>query len=187
MVMAAAPPPTIAVDTATLDDLRLLQQWTCWSPERGTPCVVGQRRPQEAFLQRRLRVVSAFDGDEKVGLSLVAAPPHDTPAGGWRAGLAPAIPATECLLWVALAVAPSHRRSGLGLSLAVRTLQMAITTGYPFVAAAFPVDDSRIAGLLSRAGFTAAAPARRGTAEARAYYLRPTPTGYPERDMARPA
>jgi GNAT superfamily N-acetyltransferase len=168
---------SFATETATLQHLGLVERWTCWSAASGTTCVVGRRAPHEAFAAGRLRVVVARYEDTAVGVSLVASPNEASSVPAWRFGQADVIPASECLLWVGMAIAPSFRKSGLGPVLVHRTLEMAATTGYPFVAAMFPVDDARASTLLARSGFARADVSRTSDPDAqnRSVYLRPTP------------
>jgi GNAT superfamily N-acetyltransferase len=168
---------SLTVETSSLSDLELLRTWTTWSPDSGLPCAVGQDRPHQTFVDGKLRVVSAWNGTGKVGVSLVAAPTGD-PSGvrGWRVPSVRFVPASECLLWVGLAIAPEFRRSGLALELIRSTLETAVMTGYPYVLALFPISDARAASLLSRAGFTAASPFDANADRGYMAYLRSTPS-----------
>ena len=167
---------SLTVETSSLSDLQLLRQWTTWSPESGTPCVIAQDRPLQTFIEGRLRVVSAWNGAEKVGISLVAAPDDRPEAHGWRVPSARFGPASECLLWVGMAIAPAFRRSGLALELVRSTLEIAVMTGYPYVLAQFPVQDARAAALLNRTGFAAASAFDAAGNPGQSAFLRPTPS-----------
>jgi GNAT superfamily N-acetyltransferase len=145
-------PVTYRIETATAADLHLIEEWTSWKSGRDLPCIVGGERPLEVFRTGRLRVLSAWAGDERVGISLLAAS-ADIAIQVWRMRIEPAIPAGECLLWLGLAIHPIYRRSGIGPELVRRTIGMATTTGYPFIAAVFPIQDPRASVLLLRAGF----------------------------------
>jgi GNAT superfamily N-acetyltransferase len=141
------------VETATVTDLRLLEAWTCWLPGRDVPCVVGGHRPLDAFRKGLLRVVAAYDAGERVGISLVASPAHAEGVDSWQLRVSGAVPGGECLMWVGMAICPSRRQSGIAAELIRRTLDMAATTGYPFIAAVFPIQDPRASALLLRSGF----------------------------------
>lgn len=168
---------SLTVETSSLLDLQLLRQWTTWSPESGARCIVAQNRAHQTFIEGRLRVVSAWNGTEKVGVSLVAAPAVDRVDGeGWRVASARFVPASECLLWVGMAIAPPFRRSGLALELVRSTLEMAVMTGYPYVLAQFPVQDARAAALLNRTGFAPASGFDAAGDPGQAAFLRPTPS-----------
>jgi ribosomal protein S18 acetylase RimI-like enzyme len=174
--VAETRPISLTVEASSPVDLQLLRLWTTWTPESGRPCVVARDRYDECFRDGRLRVVSAWSGDEKVGISLVAAPMAGPEVDGWRAPAARFVPATECLLWVGLAIAPSFRRTGLALELVRSTMEAAVMTGYPYVLALFPVHDRRCAALLNRTGFTRADAAAGRSAREYAAYLRLTPS-----------
>ena len=141
------------VETATVADLGLLEAWTAWLPGRDVPCAVGGDHPAEAFRAGRLRVICAIDGGERVGISLVAAPSAALAVDTWHPPRHRPIPGGECLVWVGIAVCPGRRQSGLADRLVQRTLDMAATTGYPYVAAVFPVQEPRASALLARHGF----------------------------------
>jgi GNAT superfamily N-acetyltransferase len=165
-----------SVETASVIDLDLLQRWTCWAPGRGIPCVVGRDESRQAFVQGRLRVIAARQDGQHVGISLVASAEEGPPVAPWRLHDASVIPASECLLWVGMAICPAFRKSGLASVLVRRTLHMAATTGYPFVAAIYPIEDARASTLLVQSGF--ARVERAGAdpeARSRPVYLRSTP------------
>ena len=141
------------VGTATVDDLSLLEEWTSWIPGRDVPCVVGGDNPAEAFKAGRLRVISAAQDGECIGISLVADPSHAIRVDSWRLPSSRTVPGAECLVWVGMAICPTVRQTGLAAELVHHTLDMAATTGYPFVAAVFPIQDARASALLVRHGF----------------------------------
>jgi GNAT superfamily N-acetyltransferase len=166
-----------SVDTGTREHHHLLERWTSWAAGRGTPCAVGKDRPLEAFAAGRLRVVRAAIGDTCVGISLVAHPADGPAVDAWRLQPARTIPAPECLLWVGLAICPSQRKTGLAGALVLQTLHMAATTGFPYVAAIFPVHDARACALLVRFGFVKVEAVGGHTgADGYSVYLRHTPT-----------
>jgi GNAT superfamily N-acetyltransferase len=165
------------VETATLNDLQLLQRWTAWAPGQGLPCVVGGERPADVFEAGHLRLICAHaDDGSRVGISLVAAASKARGLDTWRLPNKGRIPADECLIWVGMAVAPPWRQSGVAPELVHRTLDMAATTGYPWVAAVFPVQDPRACALLVRSGFVKVDDAGAGRAAAYAVYVCQTPT-----------
>jgi hypothetical protein len=168
---------SLTVASSSLSDLELLREWTLWSPDSGLPCAIAPACPSETFEDGRLRVVSAWNGGEKIGLSLIAAPAGEPAAvRGWRVPSVRFVPASECLLWVGLAIAPAFRRSGLALELVRGTLETAVMTGYPYVLALFPVPDGRAAALLTRTGFAAASPFDGNGDRGYMAYLRSTPS-----------
>jgi GNAT superfamily N-acetyltransferase len=147
-----SPRPTLVIRNSTPLDLARVLEWTDWRALHFLPPLLQIEDVDAAFRDGRFRVVALEQDGVPLAESIVCPAPLRG-ARFWQLPNLEFVPASECLFWVAVAVAPEARRQGLGRRLFEETLTFAVTTGYPYVVATSPGTGSDAAPLFSQLGF----------------------------------
>jgi GNAT superfamily N-acetyltransferase len=163
---------SLGVRNSAAADLKAVLEWTGWRLDQVLPAATRTGAIARVLHHGRFRSLCAVEDRRMIGVSMVS-PAPEASAIMWKLPNGRLVPASECLHWVALVVHPARRQQGIGRSLFESTLNVALSTGYPYVLATYPRSCDATA-LFGQMGFAPAQGVPDQAGEARTCFMRET-------------